>query len=218
MVEERTARALSLVRGEDRSLVDRCVAGDRAAQRELFRRESRRVHATLYRILGTNVSMDDLVQDVFIEVFKSLASFRGESSLSTWIDRCTAHVAISHLRRKRPKLVGVVAADESPAKEPCPEQSVLLKEAARRLYVELDRMDPTLRLALTLHVIDDRPVAEVAKMMDASVVATKTRVWRARRHLEKCAERDAALAAFLSPAASARLDGAATRSTRGGES
>jgi RNA polymerase sigma-70 factor (ECF subfamily) len=221
MVEERSARALSLVRGEDRSLVDRCVAGDRAAQRELFRRESRRVHATLYRILGTNVSMDDLVQDVFIEVFKSLASFRGESSLSTWIDRCTAHVAISHLRRKRPKLVGIV--DEAPAKEPCPEQSVLLKEAARRLYAELDRMDPTLRLALTLHVIDDRPVAEVARMMDASVVATKTRVWRARRHLEKCAVRDAALAAFLSPEASARSDGAsapggATRSTPGEES
>jgi RNA polymerase sigma-70 factor (ECF subfamily) len=202
MVEERSERPLSLVRGEDRSLVDRCIAHDRAAQRDLFRRESRRVHATLYRILGTNVSMDDLVQDVFIEVFRSLASFRGESSLSTWIDRCTAHVAISHLRRKRPKLVEMV--DETHSKEPGPEQSMLVREAARRLYAELDRMDPTLRLALTLHVVDDRPVAEVARMMGASVVATKTRVWRARRHLEKCAERDPALAAFLSPEASMR--------------
>jgi RNA polymerase sigma-70 factor (ECF subfamily) len=159
--------------------------------------------------------MDDLLQDVFIEVFKSLASFRGESSLSTWIDRCTAHVAISHLRRKRLRLLGLVGlVEESPSKEPCPEQSVLVKEAARRLYGELDRMDPTLRLALTLHVIDDRPVAEVARMMDASVVATKTRVWRARRHLEKCAQRDPALAAFLSPQASARRE---TEPTGSGE-
>ena len=75
---------------------------------------------------------------------------------------------------------------------------MLLKEAARRLYGELDQMDPTLRLAITLHVIDGRPVAEVAQIMDASVVATKTRVWRARRYLEKCAQRDPALAAFLS--------------------
>ena len=197
MVEERSQSPLSLVRArEDRSLVDRCIAGDRTAQRELFRRQSRRVHATLYRILGTNVSMDDLVQDVFIEVFRSLPSFRGESSLATWIDRCTAHVALSYLRRKRPKLVDAVPEVASGASSP--EESFLLKEAARRLYAELDQMDPVLRLAITLHVIDDRPVAEVSRIMDASVVATKTRVWRARRHLEKCAERDPALAAFLS--------------------
>ena len=196
-VQERSESPLSLVRAhEDRSLVDRSISGDRAAQRELFRRQSRRVHATLYRILGVNLWMDDLIQDVFIEVFRSLPSFRGDSSLSTWIDRCTAHVALSHLRKKRPKLIEMTT--ETTSESPGPEESLLLKEAARRLYAELDRMPPVLRLAITLHVIDDRPVAEVARMMDASVVATKTRVWRARRHLEKCAQRDPALATFLS--------------------
>jgi RNA polymerase sigma-70 factor (ECF subfamily) len=197
MVPEKPESPLNLVRArEDRSLVDRCIAGDRTAQRELFRRQSRRVHATLFRILGANLSMDDLIQDVFIEVFRSLATFRGDSSLATWIDRCTAHVALSFLRRKRPKLLEMVPETASSAASP--EESFLLKEAGRRLYAELDQMDPVLRLALTLHVIDDRPVAEVARIMDASVVATKTRVWRARRHLEKCARRDPALAAFLS--------------------
>jgi RNA polymerase sigma-70 factor (ECF subfamily) len=197
MAPERSDQPLSLVRArEDRTLVDRSVRGDPAAQRELFRRERRRVHATLFRILGSNVFMDDLLQDVFIEVFKSLHTFRGEASLSTWIDRCTAHVALSFLRKKRPKLAPLSVETASNAADP--EEQFLLKEAARRLYSELDEMDPTLRLAITLHVIDDRPVAEVARMMDASVVATKTRVWRARRHLEKCAARDPALAAFLS--------------------
>jgi RNA polymerase sigma-70 factor (ECF subfamily) len=197
MVPERPEAPLNLVRArEDRSLVDRCISGDRTAQRELFRRQSRRVHATLYRILGANLSMDDLIQDVFIEVFRSLATFRGDSSLATWIDRCTAHVALSYLRRKRPKLLEMVT--ETAASGENPEEAFLLKEAGRRLYAELDQMDPVLRLAITLHVIDDRPVAEVARIMDASVVATKTRVWRARRHLEKCARRDPALAAFLS--------------------
>jgi RNA polymerase sigma-70 factor (ECF subfamily) len=194
---ERLEPPLSLVRArEDRSLVDRAVAGDVLAQRDLFRRERRKVHATLYRILGSNVFMDDLLQDVFIEVFKSLHSFRGEASLSTWIDRCTAHVALSHLRRKRPKLVEL-GEDDAPATSGTPEHDVLIREAARRLYAELDRMDATQRLALTLHVIDGRPVAEVAKMMEASIVATKTRVWRARRHLEACARRDPALEVFL---------------------
>jgi RNA polymerase sigma-70 factor (ECF subfamily) len=200
MVPEKPESPLNLVRArEDRSLVDRCIAGDRTAQRELFRRQSRRVHATLYRILGANLAMDDLIQDVFIEVFRSLATFRGESSLGTWIDRCTAHVALSFLRRKRPKLLELVTeTNDARSSAASPEESFLLREAGRRLYAELDQMDPVLRLAITLHVIDDRPVAEVARLMDASVVATKTRVWRARRHLEKCARRDPALAAFLS--------------------
>ena len=198
VVHKQSDSPLSLVRArEDRSLVDRSIAGDRTAQRELFRRQSRRVHATLFRILGSNLSVDDLIQDVFIEVFRSLPSFRGESSLSTWIDRCTAHVALSHLRKKRPRLIEMVT--ETASDSASPEESLLLKEATRRLYAELDQMDPVLRLAITLHVVDDRPVAEVARMMDASVVATKTRVWRARKHLEKCARRDPALAGFLSP-------------------
>jgi RNA polymerase sigma-70 factor (ECF subfamily) len=197
MVVKRFESPPSLVRArEDTTLVERCISGDRAAQRELFRRESRRVHATLYRVLGSNLSMDDLLQDVFIEVFKSLPSFRGEALLSTWIDRCAVHVAMSYLRKKRPKLVEMVTETASNASDP--EERLLLKEAARRLYAELDQMDATLRLAITLHVIDDRPVAEVAQLMDASVVATKTRVWRARRHLEKCAQCDPALATFVS--------------------
>src|ERR1700691_2052827 len=131
MVQVRFEAPLRLVRArEDGTLVDRCIGADRAAQRELFRRESRRVHATLFRILGSNLSMDDLVQDVFIEVFKSLPSFRGESSLSTWIDRCAAHTAISHLRKKRPRLVEMVA--ETQSSDASPEERVLLKEAARR--------------------------------------------------------------------------------------
>src|ERR1700733_552816 len=150
MVQERSELPLSLVRArevrarEDRSLVERCIGADRAAQRELFRRERGRVHATLFRILGANLSMDDLIQDVFIEVFRSLPSFRGESSLSTWIDRCTAHVALSYLRKKRPKLVEMVT--ETASGGSSPEESFLLKEAARRLYAELDQMDPVLRL------------------------------------------------------------------------
>jgi RNA polymerase sigma-70 factor (ECF subfamily) len=206
MPQEHADPPLSLVRArqrdEDLTLAERSVAGDRAAQRELFRRERRRVHATLFRVLGTNLSMDDLLQDVFLEVFRSLHNFRGEASLGTWIDRCTAHIALSHLRKRRPRLVEL--AIETASHTSNPEEHALVREATRRLYAELDRMEPTARVAITLHVIDDRPIAEVAQMMSASVVATKTRIWRARRHLEKCARRDPTLACFLSRGAELR--------------
>src|ERR1019366_5001850 len=78
-----TARARS--RGDDVDLARRCVLGDQAAHRELFQRERRRVHVILFRVLGSNADMDDLLQEVFIEVFRSIPGFRGEAALGTWL-------------------------------------------------------------------------------------------------------------------------------------
>lgn len=69
-------------------------------------------------------------------------------------------------------------------------------------------MDAKLRLSFTLHAIDGRPLSEVAELMDASLVATKTRVWRARRELAERARRDPVLAGFL-PSATPGGEGAA---------
>src|SRR5436305_14659231 len=85
----------------DEELVARCLAHDEEAQRMLFARERRRVHATLYRILGSNTHMEDLAQEAFLQIFRSLSSWRGEAKLSTWIDRCTVRVAYAHLSKKK---------------------------------------------------------------------------------------------------------------------
>jgi RNA polymerase sigma-70 factor (ECF subfamily) len=182
---------------EDLVLAGRCVAGDRTAQRALFEREKRRVHAALYRILGSNTAMDDLVQESFLEIFRSLRNYRGEASLGTWVDRCTVRVAYAHLTRKKPRATQLELVPEIPANDASAEQRVLAREAARRLYAELDRIEPVQRLAFTLHAIDGRPLSEVAELMDATLAATKVRVWRARQALEKRARKDPLLASFL---------------------
>jgi RNA polymerase sigma-70 factor (ECF subfamily) len=182
---------------DDLVLAARCVSGERAAQRALFDRERRRVHAALYRILGSNAPMDDLVQEAFLEIFRSLRGYRGEASLGTWIDRCTVRVAYAHLTRKRPKVTQLELLPEIPSHDASAEQRVLAREAARRLYAELDRIEPVPRLAFTLHAIDGRSLAEVATLMDATLAATKVRVWRARQALEKRARKDPLLASFL---------------------
>jgi RNA polymerase sigma-70 factor (ECF subfamily) len=178
-------------------LAQRCVAGDRGAQRELFDRESRRVHSALFRILGSNTQMDDLMQEAFLEVFRSLKTFRGESSLGTWIDRCTVRVAYAYLSNKRRRVPQLELVPDVPDVDPSAEERVLAREAARRLYSELDRLEPTHRLAFTLHAIEDRSLQEIAYLMETSLVATKSRVWRARQALEKRARRDPLLARFL---------------------
>jgi RNA polymerase sigma-70 factor (ECF subfamily) len=191
---------------DDLALAERCVQGDRASQQRLFHEHKRRIHATLYRILGSNAYMDDLLQEAFMNVFRSLRLFRGESSLATWIDRCTVRVAWAHIAQRKARAPHLELVTDVPAGDASAEQRVVAREAARRLYAELEKMDPVQRLAFTLHVIDGRPLSEVAELMEATLVATKTRVWRARRAIEKRARRDPALASFV-PEEDAVADG-----------
>jgi len=182
---------------DDLALAKRCVAGNRAAQRELFDREARRVHSALFRILGSNAQMDDLMQEAFLEIFRSLRTFRGESSLGTWIDRCSVRVAFAFLSNKQRRVPLLELVTDVPDRDPNVEERIMAREAARHLYAELDRIEPVQRLAFTLHAIDGRTLEQGAKLMDATVVATKSRVWRARQALEKRARRDPLLARFL---------------------
>jgi RNA polymerase sigma-70 factor, ECF subfamily len=188
---------------DDRELVSRCLAGERAAQRRLFDREKRQVHGTLFRILGSNQQIDDLVQDVFFAVFRGLHTFRGESSLSTWIDRCAVRTAFAHIRSKRGRHHLELVAENLANDDPSAERRTLAREATRHLYDTLEHLDPKYRVAFTLHAIDGRSVAEVAELMQASVVATKARVWRARRFVEKRAKANPALADYLVTASTA---------------
>src|SRR5260370_42156752 len=94
---------VALRSADDRSLVDRCIGRDPQAQREFIRRHGRHVHATLYRILGSNLEMEDLVQEALLEIFRSLGGYRGTASLSTWLDRITVRVAYGHLGPQRPR-------------------------------------------------------------------------------------------------------------------
>ncbi len=76
----------------------------------------------------------------------------------------------------------------------------MAREATRHLYATLDGLAPKLRLAFALHAIDGRAIHEVAELMSATVVATKARVWRARRYVEKRANADPVLAEYLAAA------------------
>ncbi|HEX3770788.1 MAG TPA: sigma-70 family RNA polymerase sigma factor [Polyangiaceae bacterium] len=184
-------------RRDDVDLARRCVLGDQAAHRELFQRERRRVHVILYRMLGTNADMDDLLQEVFIEVFRSIPGFRGEAALGTWLDRIAVRVAYAHIARRRVETVRLSVVPEPVAHQPGADDRAMIREATAHLYGALDRMPPAQRIAFTLHVVDGRPIKKVAESMDASVVATKVRIWRAWRVLRRAGERDPLIADLL---------------------
>lgn len=194
---------MALAYVEDVLLVDRCLTGEPAATRELFRRHQRRVHASLYRVLGTNRDMDDLLQDAFLQVFNSLRSWRAEASLATWVDRVAVRCAYRYLsqRGRRIQTTEMIDDDDAPSiHEGGPSaRRQLARDGVKRLYAVLDELSPAARLAFTLHEIDGRPLAEVAALVGSTVTATKLRVWRARKRIEHAAANDPVLAEFVAP-------------------
>ena len=186
---------------EDVLLVDRCLTGEPAATRELFRKHRARVHACLFRVLGTNREMDDLLQDAFIQVFQSLRGWRAEASLATWIDRVSVRVAYRYLsQRGRRVQTDPLVDDEAVAAVEGPNaRRQLARDGVQRLYAALDELGAASRLAFTLHEIDGRPLSEVASLVGSTVTATKLRVWRARKKIEAIAGVDPVLREFLHP-------------------
>jgi len=181
----------------DLEVARRCVSGDRNAQREFFQRERHRVHAILYRIVGSNSDMEDLVQDAFIQIFRSMASFRGEASLATWLDRVAVRTAYSYLTKRRNEAVRLTVVPEPVSTEPGADQRLITREATRRLYAALDKLPAPQRVAFTLHVVDGRTLKDVALAMSATVAATKVRVWRAWKAVHGAARRDPLIAELL---------------------
>jgi RNA polymerase sigma-70 factor (ECF subfamily) len=191
--------AVTALRSQDLALAQRAADGDRAAQRELFGAQKLSVHHTLYRILGSNRELEDLLQDAFLEIFRALPSFRGDSSLSRWCQTIATRIAYLSIGRRRPQAVELeLVENEVVDKDPDAHRVAQAREAARRLYAALDKLDPKQRIAFALAVIDGLSLAEVAELTESSLVAVKTRVWRARRELVKRAQKDPVLKGYLS--------------------
>ena len=190
---------------EDVLLVDRCLTGEPAATRELFRRHRHRVHASLFRVLGSNRDMDDLLQEAFLQVFQSLRGWRAEASLATWVDRVAVRCAYRYLSQRSRRIVTDVLEDDdavaltATAAGPGARRQ-LARDGVVRLYAVLDELSPAARLAFTLHELDGRPLAETAALVGSTVTATKLRVWRARKRIEAAAAADPVLSEFLEPA------------------
>lgn len=184
-------------REHDLELAQLAASGDRAAQRQLFLEQRGHVHRALFRILGSNRDLEDLLQDAFIEILRALPSFRGDSTLRRWCQTIAVRTAYLAIARRRPPAVELALVEDSVAGGPDVMRQLQAREAGRRLYAALDRIDAKHRIAFALAVIDGNSLAEVAALTESSVVAVKMRVWRARRELMRRARRDAALAGYL---------------------
>ena len=184
----------------DGPLVERAQAGDRDALGELFLRHSQSVRRLLASVIGSTDELDDLVQEVFIQVHRSLPGFRGEARFSTWLHQVTVFAAYNYLRKPRrrwvptdPETFNNMSSPEGEA----PHSKLYGKESLLRLHNILDSIKPKKRVAFVLFAVEGHSVGEVARIVKAPVPTVKSRIWFARRELRKKARRDPYLGQLL---------------------
>ncbi len=177
---------------QDSSLVDRCMSGDDAAWEELVRQHTRRVYGLCYRFTGSDSEAQDLTQEVFLRVFRSLRSFRSsEGSFVTWLARLTRNLLIDHYRRTRQERVTDSIEEQLPMLEehmPAaarPEGLVAGREASEILQVALQKLSPELRETVILRDLQEMEYREIAQVLKVPEGTVKSRLNRGRAELAR---------------------------------
>jgi RNA polymerase sigma-70 factor (ECF subfamily) len=189
--------------GEVAALIDRARRNDGAAFRALFQAHLPGVHRIVYRLVGRAPDLDDLVQTVFVEAFRSLPAFRGDALFSTWLARIAVRVTMHGVRRRPPRALALDDGQEPLQDAPGPERRVAAREGLAILEQLLGELRPKRRAAFVLHVLEGYSMDEVAATLNASTAAIKVRVHDARRYIEKRCRRDPRLLELLTSAGEA---------------
>jgi RNA polymerase sigma-70 factor (ECF subfamily) len=173
------------VRADDLELVRRCREGDAAAFELLYRAHAGRLFGLLTRMTGSPQEAEDLLQDVFVHAHRKLASFRGDSSLGTWLYRLAVNQCLDYLRGKQARMARTTdSLDDEDAAEPAAAVPALPEAIAR---IDLERAIAQLpagcRAAFVLHDVEGLDHREVGAALGISEGTSKSQVHKARMKL-----------------------------------
>jgi RNA polymerase sigma-70 factor (ECF subfamily) len=192
LVKNAGAIGWSEVESGEAALIARCTIGDEAACAELVAAHQRMVYGLAFNILGNRDDALDLSQDVFLRVFRTLSSFRGQSALRTWIYRIVVNQARNRQRwwRRRHRAEQVSLddylrnfGDLEARQDILPDRLLASKETAAKIWQAMDRLPFEQRTALILREVDGLRYDEIAYSLDVAVGTVKSRLTRARQAL-----------------------------------
>ena len=180
----------SEVDSQEAALIERCARGDEAACTDLVAAHQRMVFTLALHLLGDRDEALDLSQEVFLRVFRTISSFRGQSALRTWIYRIVVNQARNRQRfwrrRRRSDQISLDAhmeqfGDLEATTEVLPDRLLASKETATKIWQALDRLPFDQRTALILREVDGLRYEEIAFSLGVAVGTVKSRLTRARQ-------------------------------------
>jgi len=185
LVATRPSKPSGNVRAVDLELVQRCQHGDAAAFEEVYRAHAGRLYSLVFRMAGSAHDAEDLLQEIFLHAYRKMASFRGDSSLGTWLYRLAVNHCLDVLRGRQAKMTRVTdSLDDEGAMEPA-SATPAVPTAVSRLDLEraIARLPVGCRTAFVLHDVEGFEHNEIAKLLGVSEGTSKSQVHKARMKL-----------------------------------
>jgi len=184
------------IQGDDVCLVEGLRNGDALAYEQLISRFQQPVYSLVYRLVNDSSDASDVVQEVFLKVFRCIGGFRGQSSLKTWIYRIAVNEAHNHRRwfgRHKKQEVALDAEEDNaisyqgilPDPGGSPYDLMLSREHQDLLEQGLQQLNPIFRSAVVLRDVEDLSYEEIAEVLNVSMGTVKSRILRGREALRK---------------------------------
>lgn len=184
-------------------LVRRCVAGDAAAWEEIVQRFNRRIYNICYRFAGGGEDAEDLTQEVFIKIYRTLASFDSEkASFNTWVTTVTRNLLVDHFRKTKNDRItdsmdapiggedeGQALSEKIEDKGVTPDQHVQKQQTQRLVQEALQKLSPELREAVILRDLQDMDYRDIAQILKVPEGTVKSRINRGRTELARLLQR-----------------------------
>ena len=185
------------------ALVRRCVSGDAVAWQEIVQQYHRRIYNICYRFSGSADDASDLAQEVFIKMYRTLATFdMTRASFMTWVTTVTRNLLVDHFRKgKYDRLTdsldaapasqedGLTLAEQLADRGASPEAHIRSQETQRLVHEGLKRLSPELREAVILRDLQDMDYKEIAKVLNVPEGTVKSRINRGRTELARILQR-----------------------------
>lgn len=183
-------------------LVRRCIAGDSAAWEEIVQTYNRRIYNICYRFAGSGDDAEDLTQEVFIKMYRTLSSYdSSKGAFVTWVTTITRNLLVDHFRKtKQDRMTDSMDAtteheDAQPLSEQIQDQSappdahVRQREVGETVHAALGKLSPELREAVILRDLQDMDYREIANVLKVPEGTVKSRINRGRAELARLLQR-----------------------------
>ncbi|HEV3481559.1 MAG TPA: sigma-70 family RNA polymerase sigma factor [Candidatus Acidoferrales bacterium] len=164
--------------------------GDAAAFERLYRLHNRRVYSLCLRMVGNTAEAEDLTQEAFLQLFRKIATFRGESAFSTWLHRLAVNVVLMKLRKKSGKETSLEQVTEPDEESGTPRRDfgtidLRLSGSLDRVNLQraVDQLPPGYKAAFILHDVQGYEHNEIAEMLGCSIGNSKSQLHKARMRL-----------------------------------
>lgn len=169
----------------DYELVMECLEGNKDAFAELISRYKRLIYSVAYKFSRDNEEVNDMAQDAFIKIYKSLSKYDSQYKFSTWSVKVATNICLDHVRRKRVNSVSLDEIENFTGSNNSPEEHYLRKEHSQMLKTAIDELPEIYRVPIVMYHQKGMSYKEIADFLGKPMSIIKNRIFRARHALRE---------------------------------